>query len=79
MKRSKKGLIIGICALVLVLVAGTVAGILLMGKNGGKPEDTKHVHAYEVTEVVRETTCTEDGIILLECSCGNRKRTLERK
>ena len=42
MKRSKKGLIIGICALVLVLVAGTVAGILLMGKNSGKPEDTKH-------------------------------------
>ena len=77
MKRSKKGLIIGICALVLVLVAGTVAGILLMGKNGGKPEDTKHVHAYEVTEVVRETTCTEDGIILLECSCGNRKTQME--
>lgn len=73
MKQSKKGLIIGICALVLVLVAGSVTGILLLGKNSANPKETKHEHVYEVAEVIRETTCTEDGIFRMECSCGNRK------
>ena len=67
-KMTRNSLILGVVALTSTLLLTAC-----VSSENAAPSTTQHVHTYGEWTIIKEATCTEDGVRVHYCVCGDTK------